>query len=208
MRSTDTREGDGSGAPTAGGRPDRRRQIIDVAASLFDSHGYNSTSMDALAEAVGIAKPTLYHYFRSKDQLLHRIHHEFISLLMERQQERERAGGDPAEQLRSIMRDIMRLMETHRGHVRVFFEHHRELPPDLRAVVASQRDAYQASVERVITRGVASGVFRPLDARLTTLALFGMCNWSYQWYQRGGPLPAEGIADEFVNLLLNGIGPH
>src|SRR5690606_23618626 len=146
-------------------------------------------SMETLAEAVGIAKPTLYHYFESKDQLLYRIHDEFISLLMSRQREREAAGGDAAEQLRSIMRDIMELMETHRGHVRVFFEHHRELPEDLRAVGRAQRDSYQASVEAVLAQGVASGVFRPVDVRLTTLALFGMCNWSYQWYRQDGRLP-------------------
>jgi len=205
MQSTESRPG----RTRAGGRGgDRRRQIIDVAASLFDTHGYHSTSMETLAEAVGIAKPTLYHYFESKDQLLYRIHDEFISLLMSRQREREAAGGDAAEQLRSIMRDIMELMETHRGHVRVFFEHHRELPEDLRAVVRAQRDSYQASVEAVLAQGVASGVFRPVDVRLTTLALFGMCNWSYQWYRQDGRLPAQKIADEFVDLLLNGIGPR
>lgn len=185
---------------------DRRRQIIDVAASLFDSHGYNNTSMEMLAEAVGIAKPTLYHYFKSKDQLLYRIHDEFISLLMARQREREATDGDPAEQLRWVMRDIMELMDTHRGHVRVFFEHHRELPDDLRAVVRGQRDSYQASVEALVSQGVASGVFRQIDVRLTTLAIFGMCNWSYQWYRRDGRLPAQKIADEFIDLLLNGIG--
>jgi len=53
--------------PRAGGR---RAEIVEIAARLFDRHGYHSTSMDDIAEAVGLRKPSLYHYFKSKDQIL------------------------------------------------------------------------------------------------------------------------------------------
>ena len=98
----------------------RRAEVITLAADLFDRHGYASVSMEQIAAAAGMAKPTLYHYFRAKDEILRGIHETFIDLLL------------------GAMTDIFGLMETHRGHVRVFFEHHRELPDAARSSPATE----------------------------------------------------------------------
>jgi len=137
----------------------KRREIVAEAAVLFDRDGYHAVGVGQIAEAVGIRKPTLYHYVSSKDELLTRIHEEFIDLLLERQAARP-DGGPAADELRAVMSDVLELMETHRGHVRVFFEHHRELPDEARHEIRRKRDLYQAGVERAIARGVASGELR------------------------------------------------
>lgn len=183
----------------------RRRDIVHQAAHLFDAAGYHRTSMEDLAEAVGLAKPTLYHYFSGKEEILYRIHHDFISLLIPRQEERAASGVNPAEQLRGVMGDILELMETHRGHVRVFFEHRRELPAGWQEKIAEQRARYHAMIEAVLESGVAAGHFRPVDIRLVSLMVFGMCNWAYQWYRPDGPMGARQIADHFFELLGRGI---
>ena len=54
-------------------------------------------------------------------------------------------------------------------------------------------------------RGIKSGEFRKVDPRLTTLAVFGMCNWAYQWYQPKGKLKPRQIADFFASLLFEGL---
>lgn len=107
----------------------RHQQIVSEAAALFDEAGYTNATMDDLAKSVGVAKPTLYHYFRSKDEILQAIHEEFIDLLIMRHEQRAITGLGPEHLLREIMVDILDLMETHHGHVRVFFEHHRQLSP-------------------------------------------------------------------------------
>ena len=66
----------------------RRAAVIALAADLFDRGGYASISMEQIAAAAGIAKPTLYHYFRSKDEILRGVHESFIGTLLERQDER------------------------------------------------------------------------------------------------------------------------
>lgn len=182
---------------------EKRRELVAQAAELFDRAGYHTTSVGELARAVGIQKPTLYHYFSRKDEILFSIHEEFIDLLIERQN--ARSGLAAAESLREIMGDVLSLMDTHRGHVRVFFEHHRELSPEDQATIARKRDAYQTMVEEVIARGTRAGEFRDLDPRLTTLAVFGMCNWAYQWYRSDGPLRTRRIAELYFDLLFNGL---
>ena len=182
---------------------DKRRELVAQAAELFDHAGYHTTSVAELARAVGLQKPTLYHYFSGKDEILFWIHEEFIDLLIERQE--ARPGLSAAESLREIMSDVLGLMDTHHGHVRVFFEHYRELSPEDQATIARKRDVYQAMVEQVVARGIATGELRDVDPRLTTLAVFGMCNWAYQWYRSDGPLSSGEIAEVFFDLVFNGL---
>jgi AcrR family transcriptional regulator len=183
------------------------REIVERAASLFDERGYHRVSMEEIAAAVGIRKPSLYHYVHSKDEILALIHREFMDLVISRAEARQAVAMSPEQQLLEFMADILELMHTHRGHVRVFFEHHRELPDAERKAVRRERDRYEALVEAVIRQGIESGAFRAVDARLTTLALFGMCNWAYQWYRKGGPLRTREIAYMFWDLLLRGLRP-
>jgi AcrR family transcriptional regulator len=183
----------------------RREEVIERAAALFDEGGYYATSMEDIAEAVGVRKPTLYHYFGSKDEILFWIHEEFIDLLISRQDRRIGTGMTPEQLVLEIMGDILELMETHRGHVRVFFEHHRELPEDEHAAIAAKRAQYESAVADVIRRGIDDGAFRDVDVKLATLALFGICNWSYQWYRSNGPLRPREIAYKFWDMFLNGV---
>ena len=184
---------------------EKRREIVASAAVVFDTDGYHTTNVDTVARVVGLKKPTLYHYFSGKDEILFWIHEEFIDLLIARQEAREAEALSPAESLRGAMTDVLGLMDTHRGHVRVFFEHHRELAPEHRGTIAAKRDRYAEMVEAEIVRGIRDGDFRPLDTRLATLALFGMCNWAYQWYRSGGARTSGEVAEFFWDLLIEGL---
>lgn len=182
---------------------DRRREVVAQAAELFDRVGYHTTSVAAVAQAAGLQKPTLYHYFSGKDEILFWIHEEFIDLLISK--EAARAPLQAADALLGVMTDVLELMQTHRGHVRVFFEHYRELSLDDQETIRRKRDAYQDAVEAIVRRGVRAGEFRDVDPRLTTLAVFGMCNWAYQWYSVEGSLSPRQIAERFFGLLFIGL---
>lgn len=198
------RRGDQVQTP-AGGATQRRAEIVQRASELFDEVGYHTTSVDDIAKAVGLAKPTLYHYFQSKDSILLAVYEESIRLLLG--QQRTRALGqkqDPIELLYEVMVDIVDLMRTHRGYVRVFLEHRRELPQDTRSAALADRDEYFASVRQLFEAGQAQGVLHG-DPELSTLALFGMCNWAYQWYDPKGRLTTQDVARYFHAVLLNGV---
>jgi AcrR family transcriptional regulator len=172
---------------------------------LFDQSGYHQTSMQEIADAVGIRKPSLYHYFKSKDELLFWIHEVFVDRLVEQHSTRLELPLTRSQQLHEVIADILELMETHRGHVRVFFEHYRELSEPHRSRLKAKRDRYHALVEDIVRKGVDSGEFRPVDVPLTTLAIFGCANWAYQWYESGGRLRPREIAYVFSELILNGL---
>jgi AcrR family transcriptional regulator len=185
----------------------RRREVLESAVQLFDERGYHETNMNSVAKAVGVQKATLYHYFSSKSEILNLIHEEFIDLLLSNYESRPQ-GESAAEDLQAVMRDIIQLMDTHKGHVRVFFEHHRELSPENQASVLLKRDAYTDLVESIIVRGIENGEFRRVDPRLATLGMFGMCNWTYQWYRAGGGLESRAIADAFWDIFVHGLSAN
>ena len=184
---------------------DRRAEIVLRAAELFDDVGYHLTSMDDIARAVGLAKPSLYHYFTSKDRILLAIHEEFISILLGRQRQRlEQDDRGISDLLLDVMVDICDLMRTHRGYVRVFFEHHRELPEAARREALAARDAYFDSVRDLFERGRAENLLTG-DPMLNSMALFGMCNWVYQWYDPRGTLTSLDVARHLHRVLLHGV---
>jgi AcrR family transcriptional regulator len=184
---------------------DRRRQIVDLAAELFDREGYSKVTMEQIAVSAGIAKPTLYHYFRGKDEILRGIHESFMDVLLERHTERQRLGLGARDLLLGVMTDILGLMQTHRGHVRVYFEHHRDLPQAVRDQIRAKRSRYEGLVRAAVHDGIAAGQFRDVDPDTTTLAIFGMCNWAYQWWRpRAGADPAR-TALRMWDIVMHGL---
>lgn len=190
--------------PTAADR--RRAEIINLAAQLFDRRGYSNVSMEQIAVAAGMAKPTLYHYFRGKDEILRGIHEVFIDVLLERYDQRQQLGLSPALVLLGAMTDIYGLMETHRGHVRVFFEHHRELPATVREQIRIKRSRYEQLIRGTIVDGIEAGQFRDIDPEAATLAVFGICNWAYQWWRPGSGTDPALTAQKMWDLVVRGMG--
>ena len=183
----------------------RRAAVVALAADLFDRGGYASISMEQIAAAAGIAKPTLYHYFRSKDEILRGVHESFITTLLERQHERIRLGLAPADLLLGAMTDIFGLMETHRGYVRVFFENYRELPDEARREIRVKRDRYEGLVRDAVVQGIEAGAFRGVDPDAATMAVFGICNWAYQWWRPGGGADPALMAQKMWDLVIRGL---
>lgn len=183
----------------------RRELVVEQAAALFEQEGYQNTSVADIAQAASIGKATLYHYFASKEEILYWIHEEFIDILIERHERRLATAMPPAQLVLEVMGDILELMDTHRGHVRVFFEHHTEVSADRQDAIKEKRRRYATMLEDVLRQGVDEGAFRPLDVTLGALAIFGMCNWTYQWYRKGGRLRSREIAYAFWDFAMRGL---
>lgn len=183
----------------------KRTEIARTAALLFEENGYHATSVADIAEAVGLSKPTLYHYVKSKGEIVSWIHDEVMDLLLARLEERVAGEMRPEEIIRLNILDIIEAMDTRPGHLKVYFEHHKELPAALRREAKVKRDRFQALIEETIDRGIQTGVFRQLDIRMTTLALFGITNWSYQWYRPEGAQRSNEVAQHLFDLFMNGV---
>lgn len=184
----------------------RREEIISAAADLFSRLGYHQTSMEDIAEAVGISKPTLYHYTKSKAEIVGWIHDKIADRMLASFEEIIAQGVEPHRRLWHVIHETICVMESEPGHLNVFFEHYRDLDKASRRVASRKREKYYRLVVTSIEEGIEAGTLRTDDPELSALALFGMTNWAFQWFKPGGGRSSEDIADHFWGLLVEGLG--
>jgi AcrR family transcriptional regulator len=184
---------------------EKRNEILRHCATLFDRVGYHKASMQMLADEVGLGKPTLYHYFPSKNAILFAMHDAHMSALLAGL-DGEGGSDDLLGRLRAACIDILRQIAEHPGYVRAFMDHYEDLEGKMRDHIRAQRNAYLQRVRDIIEQGIASGHFRPCDPELTTLGFLGMCNWAYKWYpplaKRRTP---EDVADAICQPFFEGL---
>ena len=155
------------------GYDDQREMILRHAAELFARRGYPATSMNEVAEACGLSKPTIYHYFRDKYNLLVHIADGHVSRLHALVEEVEGQHLEPEARLRELIhRFVEEYAEAHHAH-RVLTEDVRFLQPeDSERILGKER-----AVVAVFARAVAQ--MRPDTeaaglAKALTMLLFGM----------------------------------
>jgi AcrR family transcriptional regulator len=182
----------------------REESILQAAAACFGEQGYRATTLETVAEQLGISRVTLYRYCPSKEELLIRVFERSIAIFQRGLRQICAQDVPPEEKLRQIVRHQVRLMADHRNFLSVFFSEEGNLPPEMARRARSERRAYDALIEDVIYEGVQAGRLTPLPPKLVSFALLGMCNWLYQWYQPEGPLSADEVARIFIQLIEHG----
>jgi AcrR family transcriptional regulator len=181
-----------------------RAGILTAAADLFRERGYRAATLDEIAQRVGVSKPTLYGYFRSKEELLAAIFHRAMSLF-ERDLGAIRASGDdPVAKLRRVIRFHVGAVIAERSFLAVFFSEEANLPPRLSRAIRRRKARYDRSVRAIVDAGIRDRSLRTANPRLLVFALLGMANWVYQWYDPAGAWDADTIADGFIALLEPG----
>ncbi|MHB8645724.1 MAG: TetR family transcriptional regulator [Thermomicrobiales bacterium] len=183
----------------------RKRQIEDVASTLFSERGYSATSVRDIARALDLQGGSLYAHISSKEDVLWSI----VSRAAERFHAVARPianGTEPAsERLRGMARAHVHVITDDIEHATVFLHEWRFLGAERRVAIGRQRDAYEAYFRAVIAEGMASGEFRPADPKMAGLGILSGLNGIAQWYRPDGPLTPDTIADSFADLFLCGL---
>lgn len=184
-----------------GERRNRDSQILEAAVRIFSEKGYAATSLQDVADAVGLLKGSLYHYISSKESLLSRIFqeaHEQATTLMA---EVDDLGLPPDEHLREYIRRLTLFYLGNRERASLYFSEWRHLTGDERATVLKQRREFATYLRRVLERAKAAGLARDdLDVKLATFYLVAAVNGVLVWYRPGGGLSASRIAAEVADM--------
>jgi AcrR family transcriptional regulator len=182
----------------------KREAVLRMAVRLFLEEGYHRTPLSRIAERLNITKPALYNYFSSKEEILH----ELFRLGDEQYDERfgriERSVGDGLTKLKAIMRAYAISITGDFGMCFARLDD-RELGDEPRAEVRRWKRRYDLAFRKQIENGIADGSIVPCDAKLAAFAIAGALNGIADWYQPGGALSPEAIADEFATRLTAGL---
>ena len=131
---------------------DKRRQLLDAAVRVFARKGYHASRVGDIAEEAGVAHGLLYHYFKSKDEVLEAVFHENWSLLVARIESVEETDEPAADQLRHISAIVLRTWLHLPDVVRVVIQEFGR-SPELAERIGELAQPIDA-LERVIARGI------------------------------------------------------
>lgn len=178
-------------------------EVLEHATRLFAERGFAGTSLQDVANSMGLKRPALYYYFKSKEDLLDRLIAEGVTgPAQDLKRIAEQSDLSPAERLHAIARQNVRWVLTHVDRFLLIVKSEAELSAaNAKTFKASSRAAID-TVTEVIEEGIQSGHFRPLHARTAALGVFGTTNWAAWWYQPDGPETIESIADQLADLAL------
>ncbi len=197
-------------ASEAKAAPNTRRglvvqEIYDQATRLFAERGFAGTSFQDIADAVGLTRPALYHYVSSKDELLAKLVAEITQDAAEELAAVAAADMDAAERLHEMVVRMARRQGEHAERFRLLIRSEADLPEELAVTHVAGRRAVLRSVATVIDDGVASGVFRSVDARVAALGIVGMANWMAWWFRDDGRTDLEQVCQELAGMAVAGL---
>ncbi len=192
-------------ATQTAGKENRKDQILKTAASMFCERTFHGTTLQDIAQEVGMLKGSLYYYITSKENLLADIITTAVHSLYEGLWRIESVNLAPAERIREIVLEHVKFNVNYREAGTLFLmERHILATMEMPEVdqILERRDKLLADT---LGEAVSSGVYRPLDVRLTSLSILGLCNSLLFWYRPEGRLGYEDIARSFADLVHGGL---
>jgi AcrR family transcriptional regulator len=181
---------------------DRRERIREVATDLFAAHGFNAVGMRTIADAAGIQTSTIYHYFPSKENLLHSIALDSTAAFIADSEQTLASGDPPAERVARLIRAHIHYFTEHRKEEAVGLRELRELTTEHREEVRAALHRYQARFRDLIEEGIRDGEFSVTDAEVAAVAILSMFNAINSWLRPDGRLTPATVADLHVTMIL------
>lgn len=199
-------EGAKRGRPRKGPDPDRFQEIVDSAAQIILDKGYSATSIQDIADAVGILKGSLYHYVRSKEDFLYQIikdvYDEALADIA-----RVAAMDAPAlDRLAAFIHAHVVFAAEHLTAYTIQIREFDRLSDERRAEIREGGDSYVEVLEGILDAGQRSGEIDPnFTPRLGSVILIGALNSMTQWYRPGGSLKPEQVAEAYSSLIVSAV---
>lgn len=195
--------------------------ILRTAARIFAEKGFHSTSMRDISRATGLSLAGLYHYCKSKEELLFLIQDHCFGRVLERLEQRLCETSDPVAKLRIFIDNHLSFFAANMAEMKVLSHEAGSLSGGLHEQVSTRKRQYTRMARKILSevRQAAPGSpesraphgngdrgrkVKRVDLTIATYALFGMMNWIYNWYDPRGKLSVSQLVDNITRLFLAG----
>jgi AcrR family transcriptional regulator len=182
----------------------KREAILATAAQLFLEKSYGRTSLNDVAQRLSITKPALYHYFRSKEQILVECYRLGTAMIAEALDQIAAHCGTGIEKVAAFISSYANVMTVNFGRCVMRLDE-GDLSGDARAEIRASKRQIDRRLRSFVQEGIDDGSIAPCDAKLAAFSIAGALNWICMWYEPGGPLSPEEIATQFARTLTQGL---
>jgi AcrR family transcriptional regulator len=183
-------------------------RLLSAATRLFAERGYDRTSVQEIVATAGVTKGAMYHYFGSKDDLLHEIYSRVLRLQTEQLEKVVHNGRTVTERLRSAAADVVVSSIENLDDTTIFFQSMHQLSPEKRKAVRAERRRYHVLFRSLVEEGQHEGVFRSdKPADIVVDFFFGSVHHLSVWYRADGRLSAQEVGAHYADLLVASLRP-
>ncbi|MCL5046203.1 MAG: TetR/AcrR family transcriptional regulator [Actinobacteria bacterium] len=185
---------------------EKYREVSAKAAKILNEKGYHGTSMQDIANAVGIQKGSLYYYVAGKQDLLRDIIMSGLEVYESGMEEIVLSPDPPEEKLKKAIIHHLLPLEEYHDAASVFLKEVRNLDDESRKTVHRAIRSYHVYWEKILEEGIEKGRFSEgMNVKLTSFLIIGMCNSIERWYRADGELTIEQIGDIAGSTIINGL---
>ncbi len=184
----------------------KRSAILRKAAELFNERGFYETSLNELAKRLNVTKPSLYYYFKNKDDILLQILNQATMEFTPAMAMAEESGLCGLEKLKIFVTQYTVCMTGVFGKCMVL-SGLGPLEPASRDELTPTFRLLDSFVRKLLDEGIQDGSITPCDTKITTFSIFGAMHWLARWYRPGGELSPQEIADRVFTLFDTGLKP-
>lgn len=185
----------------------RRDELLLLAATMFAERGLKSTTVRDIADSAGILSGSLYHHFKSKEQMVEEVLKDFLDWLFVRYQEILDSAPSPLDRVKGLFMASFEAIEHRHAQVVIYQDEAKRLSslPQFAFVDDRNREQRKMWVD-LLHEGIEDGSLRPdLDVDLVYRFIRDTTWVSVRWYQPGGPLTAEQVGAQYLAIVLGGI---
>ncbi|WP_319429745.1 TetR family transcriptional regulator KstR2 [Mycobacterium sp. RTGN5] len=185
----------------------RRDELLVLAATMFAERGLRATTVRDIADSAGILSGSLYHHFKSKEQMVEEVLRDFLDWLFERYQEIIATEPNPLERLKGLFMTSFEAIEDRHAQVVIYQDEAKRLSSLPQFDFVDQRNKEQRKMWLdLLNEGVKQGDFRPdIDVDVVYRFIRDTTWVSVRWYQPGGPLTADEVGRQYLAIVLGGI---
>lgn len=184
---------------------ERLAEIYRTAAQIILRKGYDATSVNDIANALGMTKAGLYHYINGKKELLFDIMNFGLDELDEEVVTPAQAIADTTARLRFIIASHARLVTRGQGAITILVDEITALTPAQSRKITHRKRTYFDCLRDTLKQLKVEGQLQDVDVTAATFSLLGMINWLSRWYRQDGALTEEQAAEQVVKIALHGL---
>jgi TetR/AcrR family transcriptional regulator len=178
----------------------KREALLRAAVSAFNKRGFAQTSLDDIAQNLGVTKAALYYYFPTKSALVAACFDRAMKVANDSLATAKRDGRDGREKLILMLRRYLKTMIGELNESLLLTEEHALTPSD-RAKLIEQRDAFERELRAVVKDGIRDGSIVPCDPKLAVFVVLGAIHWVPKWFSLKGPWTDAQVAVAISAIL-------
>lgn len=190
-----------SGVPSRAELRDAKRDAVLREASMsFNRRGFHGTSLDDVAQRLGVTKAALYYYFDNKQAVLKACFDLAMEEAFANLERAKREGGTGREKLRIVLAGFLEYIIDDLSVSVTMMEEDALSATDM-VLVKAERDRFEHELRNLVREGIKDGSIVPCDPKLAVLTLLGALNWVPRWFKADGQWSTQELSVLMSDLL-------